>query len=309
MTGAGRRVRSRDRRGHHGHAVRTGWWSTGSTTPRKSWSSRSGRQLKTPAASTPAPPSWATARVALILDVAGLAAKAGMTSVSGSARAAELAEQEAAEQRAGHAFAPALPQRAGRTLRDAARPGPAHRAHRPRTRSRRLGGRRTMQYRGGSLPLVTLADAAAVKPIGRGQDLAVVVFSVHGREVGLLGAMPVDVVETKAAVDQATHRQKGIAGSAIIRDKTVLSSTSTSSPTPSTRTGRRSGPAAAATGASARTVLLAEDSDFFRVQVKRYLSEDGYTVLAAADGEPPGTCSRRTPARSTSSSRTSRCRA
>jgi two-component system chemotaxis sensor kinase CheA len=32
-------------------------------------------------------------------------------------------------------------------------------------------------------------------------------------------------------------------------------------------------------------VLLAEDSDFFRSQVKRYLSDDGYTVLDAADGE------------------------
>ena len=33
------------------------------------------------------------------------------------------------------------------------------------------------------------------------------------------------------------------------------------------------------------TVLLAEDSDFFRVQVGRFLEEDGYAVLAAPDGE------------------------
>ena len=84
------------------------------------------------------------------------------------------------------------------------------------------GSRRTMQYRGASLPLVTLSDAAQVKPIGETKDLAVIVSSVHGREVGLLGAMPVDVIETKAAIDQATHRQKGIAGSAIIRDRTTL---------------------------------------------------------------------------------------
>ena len=32
-------------------------------------------------------------------------------------------------------------------------------------------------------------------------------------------------------------------------------------------------------------MLLAEDSDFFRSQVKRYLCDDGYTVLDAADGE------------------------
>jgi two-component system chemotaxis sensor kinase CheA len=42
----------------------------------------------------------------------------------------------------------------------------------------------------------------------------------------------------------------------------------------------------AATQASAKpTVLLAEDSDFFRAQVKRYLEEGGLCVLAAPDGE------------------------
>jgi hypothetical protein len=34
--------------------------------------------------------------------------------------------------------------------------------------------------------------------------------------------MPVDVVENKATIDHATHRQKGIAGSAIIHDHTTL---------------------------------------------------------------------------------------
>jgi two-component system chemotaxis sensor kinase CheA len=32
-------------------------------------------------------------------------------------------------------------------------------------------------------------------------------------------------------------------------------------------------------------VLLAEDSDFFRTQVVRFLEEDGHAVLAAPDGE------------------------
>jgi hypothetical protein len=34
--------------------------------------------------------------------------------------------------------------------------------------------------------------------------------------------MPVDVIETDAVIDQTTHRQKGIAGSTIIRDRTTL---------------------------------------------------------------------------------------
>ena len=40
--------------------------------------------------------------------------------------------------------------------------------------------------------------------------------------MGILAAMPVDVVETKTEIDQVTHRQKGIAGSAIIQERTTL---------------------------------------------------------------------------------------
>jgi two-component system chemotaxis sensor kinase CheA len=201
-------------------------------------------------------------RVALILDVSGVAAAADLSSVSGSARAAQLADQEAAEQRQDtHSLllfqnAPeetcAVPlDLVLRVERIAA------------SQVETTGGRRTMQYRGATLPLVTLADAAAVQSIAPEQELAVVVFSVHGREVGLLGAMPVDVVETKAAVDQETLRQKGVAGSAIIRDKTVLLVDLHELAAAAYPQWAAERPAPTAGGACGRTVLLAEDSDFF----------------------------------------------
>ena len=37
-------------------------------------------------------------------------------------------------------------------------------------------------------------------------------------------------------------------------------------------------------GAEQATILLAEDSDFFRSQLRRFLEADGYAVLDAADG-------------------------
>ena len=221
--------------------------------------------------------------VALILDIAGVAARAGLTSVAGSARALELAAQAEADRLQDvHALllfhnAPdepcAIPldrvQRIERITPD---------------RVERLGGQRTMQYRGGSLPLVTLADVAGVRPVEDGQDLAVLVSCVHGREVGLLGAMPVDVVEARVIIDQTTHRQKGIAGSALINHRTTLIAdlhdlVDVMHPDWGADRADRPVPAGNA------TVLLAEDSDFFRAQIKRYLEEDGFTVLDAADGE------------------------
>ncbi len=223
-------------------------------------------------------------KVALILDASGLAVKGSLTSVSGSTRAGQLAEQEAAETRQDmHSwllYHNAPEEMCAIPLDYVLRLEKIESAQIEYT-----GGRRTMQYRGATLPLVTLADAARVNPLEEGQDLVVIVFNTRGREVGLLGAMPVDVIETRATVDNITLRQPGIVGSAIIRDRTVLlvdlhEVVEAVYPEWGTTVSGH-----ALENGRPHTVLLAEDSDFFRAQIKRFLSEDGYNVLEAPDGE------------------------
>ena len=242
--------------------------------------------------------------VALILDVAGVAVKAGLASASESERAEELAAQAEARLRDTHSLllfqnAPgesfAVPLELVQRIE---RIKPAQ--------VERFGQHRTMQYHGGSLPLVALADAATVGSLDGVQDLVVLVANVSGREVGLLGAMPVDVIETQAAIDQTTHRQRGIVGSAILREQTTLiadlyeivdavhpewrahapvpvAAGDDAASRPLEGAGFSAGESRPALDAT--TLLLAEDSDFFRAQVQKYLEEDGYRVLAAPDGE------------------------
>jgi two-component system chemotaxis sensor kinase CheA len=224
--------------------------------------------------------------VALILDVGGLATKAELASVSGSARALERG-QEAERERLEDVHSLLLFHNAPDEL-CAAPLDTVLRVERViPAQVEMAGSRRTMQYRGASLPLVTLSDTARVKPIGETKDLAVIVSTVRGREVGLLGAMPVDVIESKAEIDQVTHRQKGIAGSAIIRDRTTLVSDvfelvdAVYPEWGAEKVEER--PKGSEKGTL--SVLLAEDSGFFRAQVKRYLEEEGYTVHEAPDGE------------------------
>ena len=224
--------------------------------------------------------------VALILDVAGLATKAELVSISGSARAMEEAK-EAERERLEDTHSMLLFHNAPDELCAAPLDTVLRVERVTPAQVEMAGSRRTMQYRGASLPLVTLSDAARVKPIGETKDLAVIVSNVYGREVGLLGAMPVDVIETKAAIDQVTHRQKGIAGSAVIRDRTTLISDLfelVDAVYPEWGA-EKAAVRSAAIGKGSRSVLLAEDSSFFRTQVKRYLEEDGYTVFEAPDGE------------------------
>jgi two-component system, chemotaxis family, sensor kinase CheA len=226
--------------------------------------------------------------VALILDIAGLAAKAKLAAVADSTRAIELARQAEREKREDtHSLLlfHNAPDELCATPLDI-----VLRIERiTQSTIENTGGRRTMQYRGASLPLLSLSDAANVKPIGESKDFAVIVFNVRGREVGLLGAMPVDVVEIKTSIDQLTHRQRGIVGSTIIQNRTALITDifelvdaaypewSLLQEQAETIAGNKN------TGGN--TVLLAEDSGFFRAQIKRYMEDAGYKVMEAPDGE------------------------
>jgi two-component system, chemotaxis family, sensor kinase CheA len=242
--------------------------------------------------------------VALILDTAGLAAKASLRSVdSGSSLLSDdgsaglVSEQQSL-----------LTFYNGRDELCATPLGAVLRIESiSADQVETFGGRRTMKYRGSSLPLVTLADAASMQPLDGSRGLAVIVSKVHGKEVGLLGAMPVDVVETSVAIDTLTHRQPGVAGSAIIGNRTVLladvheltdavyplwrsgeparSGSPESVPAPAESVAAPIPDSGGGTAPGGQVIVLAEDSDFFRAQVKRYLSEEGFTVLDAPDGE------------------------
>jgi two-component system chemotaxis sensor kinase CheA len=224
--------------------------------------------------------------VALILDVAGLAAKAHLDAIAGMSRVNEQNEGASQEQFSdSHSLV--LFHNGPEELCALPLDTVTRIEHIAPKQVEMIGGRRTMQYHGGLLPLVTLSDSAQVKPIGENKELAVMIANVRSHEVGLLGAMPVDVIETGAKIDQTTHRQKGVSGSAIIRDQTALI-------VDLYELVDAAWPEWAAEQASTRpvsphaqnwAVLLAEDSDFFRTQITHILEEGSYPVLAAPDGE------------------------
>jgi two-component system chemotaxis sensor kinase CheA len=224
--------------------------------------------------------------VALIVDVAGLAGLANLDAVVRATRAHQQTREELQEA-AGANQSFVLFHNSAEALCAVPLEAVTRIEQISQEQVETIGGRRTMQYQDGLLPLVTLSDAAQVDPIGDEMKLAVMIANIRGHEVGLLGAMPVDVFETTKRIDQTTHRQTGVAGSTIVRGRTALivdlcelvdakwpewaAEQSVAQP--------------AIAGAPGITVLLAEDSDFFRMQVRRFLKEDGYTVLDAPDGE------------------------
>jgi two-component system chemotaxis sensor kinase CheA len=145
-----------------------------------------------------------------------------------------------------------------------------------------------MQYGGVSLPLATLHDVAAVDDLVDSQRWVVVVFERTGRPIGLLAAEPLDMIETKLTMDTVIFRQPGVAGSALLNGRTTLMLDIFELADTVRRGWPESSPeemVVATQPAHGGTVLVAEDSEFFRGQIKRLIEAVGYKVLVAEDGQ------------------------
>jgi two-component system chemotaxis sensor kinase CheA len=151
-----------------------------------------------------------------------------------------------------------------------------------------VGGRRVIKYRGGTLPVFSMDQATSVGLLDTTGELIVIVFLMAGHEIGLLAKPPVDAIELRAAVDTFTLKQTGISGSVVIGDHTTLIvdiHELIQAVQPDWFAVRGSIEIADDAGdVGVPHLLLVEDSDFFRNQVRKFMADDGYTVDVAEDG-------------------------
>lgn len=228
-------------------------------------------------------------RIALILDVSNLARMAHLTSVDGSDRAAEVAQaaedaiNDKKDKQSLLIFQNSHTEHFGVPLNQVERIEKIKRSD-----IEELGGKRVMKYRGGSLNLICVDDVAMVEPLADDENLLVIVFNIAKRAVGLLAIGPIDAIEITADIDDTTLSQPGIMGSIIIDDNTtmlvnVFEMIQSLLPQwfdeqEKFNTGQYED------AGSVPTILIAEDSAFFRNQVKGYMTEVGYNVVEAEDG-------------------------
>ena len=225
-------------------------------------------------------------RVALILDVSNLAQMAGLTTVEGTARAAEVAESEREAIRASRDKQALLVFRSAAEEQFAAPLSLVERIEKiKRSDIEQVGGKQVIKYRGGSLPLFNIDQVADVKPLAEQENLLVIVFVVGGREIGLLAIGPVDAVEINLTIDGTTLRQPGIMGSAIINDHTTLLVDIVEIVQSLNPQWFKEPEKVINDEGNNATILFAEDSNFFRNQVKASMEKEGFNVIEAEDGE------------------------
>jgi two-component system chemotaxis sensor kinase CheA len=140
-------------------------------------------------------------------------------------------------------------------------------------------GRHLVQYRNQLMPLIPINDAVQVKDRGL-QSL--LVFSDEGRSMGLMVDEIVDIVDDMLNIEVG-GRQPGVLGSAVVKGQaTEIIDIEHYLPLAFEDWFR---PGEFQAKRSTRTVLLVDDSAFFRNMLAPVLKAAGYEVTTAAGGE------------------------
>ena len=154
-------------------------------------------------------------------------------------------------------------------------------------------GRHLVQYRDQLMPLLRIDAEAGLKQEGA---QPILVFSDHGRSMGLVVDEIVDIVEDKLDIEVASDRP-GVLGYAVVKGTTTeIVDVGHFLPQAFEDWFRRRDAAAAR---PARTVLLVDDSAFFRDMLAPLIKAAGYQVVAVASARGcAGGAQIRQPARS-----------
>ena len=150
-----------------------------------------------------------------------------------------------------------------------------------------VGNQNLLIYRGNSLPLLRVEESiSAMPPEMNLENLFVIVFRIADREVGLIAPILRDIRDINMRMDGRTLREPGVPGATVVDGYTtrVLDLVEMARARhPDWFVSERM--AEVIKPEKMPTILLAEDSDFFRNHVQRTLESDGYKVVGAVDGQ------------------------
>jgi two-component system chemotaxis sensor kinase CheA len=150
-----------------------------------------------------------------------------------------------------------------------------------------VGNQSLLIYRGNSLPLMRVEESISAMPMEPNtENLFVIVFRIEDREIGLIAPILRDIRDVHMVVDARTLREPGVPGATVVDGVTtrlldIVELVQCKHPDwcQSEKIVEPADPE------KIPTILLAEDSDFFRNHVTRTLESGGFKVIGAADGQ------------------------
>ncbi|TWT96237.1 hybrid sensor histidine kinase/response regulator [Neorhodopirellula pilleata] len=147
----------------------------------------------------------------------------------------------------------------------------------------KIGNEKLLQYRGTTLPLLSIDDVATVTEMETTDHVYVVVFRVYGHEVGLIAPHLHDIRDCDLSAGVQNSTERGVAGIAVI-DNLSTRLLDLYGMTEIVRPDWFERPEEVPSSGPAR-LLVCEDSAFFRTFLIKTLKEVGHQVTACIDGE------------------------
>ncbi len=223
-------------------------------------------------------------RVALILDVGGLAAMAGlstMESVKGRPDSASKALDFGADSQLIIVFGGSPDERFAIPLSNVVRIEKVD-----REKIEIAGGEEILRVQDSPVPVFFIDQAVSANAYENAPVLFVIVLSFASGPVGLFATGPIEIVGIEdCRIDDGAFKGRGVMGSIKVDGKTTVfldgfEVASALKPewfsSRDLEQGLRHEHAA---------ILFAEDSKFFRTQVKSYMKSEGFDVIEAEDGQ------------------------
>jgi two-component system chemotaxis sensor kinase CheA len=248
--------------------------------------------------------------VALIIDPAGLAIKAGLVGAGEERPVIEEAEETFDEARGWLLF------RNGKVEQCAMPIETVERVVRVRKGELdAIGSDLFLRVGEDSLPVFPVASFTGLSKLDADSAEACVLVRAAGRHFGFLASPPVDSVAAMATLDDRSMRKPGVSGTAVIQGQTTVvidpvgalaalkpewfadlgakrggpapgarPATLAAEPSSSAFPSFDDGPQGSGPPSDGPLIVLAEDSDFFRKMVADILTEAGYRVREGRDG-------------------------
>lgn len=257
--------------------------------------------------------------VALILDPAGLALKAGLTTAGEDRALVEEVEESFDAARGWLLFHNGKIEQCAMPIEAVERVVRIKKGDLDR-----IGGDLFLRVEGASLPVFPIASFTGLTALDAEEAEACVLIQAAGRRFGFLASPPVDSVSADSLLDETSLRKQGVSGTTIIQGRTTVvidpvGALAALKPEWFADLGRRGGLLSAAERVArtrvsavssaesssraekpsptygldlapiepdpeAALIVVAEDSDFFRKMVTDILGEAGYRVREARDG-------------------------
>jgi two-component system chemotaxis sensor kinase CheA len=152
----------------------------------------------------------------------------------------------------------------------------------------RIASQDLLPYGKGTLPILRLENLISCGYPPEEQFVSIIVFNSRGREVGLVAAKLWDIRSVPAEIDDSTFHESGVVGHILLEQQAarildIQALAHKAYPEWSAAKTPRHTPASERTGPI--TVMVAEDSGFFRRHLTTILTEAGYQVVESEDGK------------------------